>query len=293
MGPQPLISIYLPTHGRPQLAVRAARSVLAQSYRNFELLIVVDGRDQDAERELGDLGDPRVQVMVLPDSVGACRARNLAIGEARGEYVTGLDDDDELTSGHLAGLLAALQTSGAAFACTTSLLRRKEGDSVRHRWAGPIVLDRLLEQNVVGNQVLTRTESIRSVGGFDPEMPAWQDYDLWVRLCSTFGPGVRVDARSYILHADHDLPRITRKERIFAAHARFLQKHAARLSARQRASLELLAYATTHTRFSALKLARFSFAGHAGRALSAYALDRFTPARGLLRKLESKLGAAK
>lgn len=280
----PLVSIYVPTKGRPALLERAVRSALAQTHREIEVIVVVDGVDPATERVLEGLtSDSRVLVKQRATSGGACVARNEAIFTAQGSLITGLDDDDELLPDHVARLVDVLRETGASFSCTTAVLRRASVDQVRHAFRGPVELGRLLEQNIVGNQVLTRVESLRALGGFDVRMPAWQDYDMWVRLCARYGSGFKVDARSYVQRLDHEGERISRPDRIEAAYRLFLDKHEALLSPRHRASLELLMYATTHRPFPPSRLIPYVRAGYGRRALAALLSDRMPALRPLAR----------
>ena len=89
------VSAVIPTHGRPELVVRAVRSALAQTYHDVEAVVVIDGADPATEKTLGQLGDKRLKVITLSDSVGAAQARNIGAESARGDWIAFLDDDDE------------------------------------------------------------------------------------------------------------------------------------------------------------------------------------------------------
>lgn len=280
------ISVYIPTRGRAHLVVRAIRSVLEQSLRPKEIIVVVDGPDAKTMTALahGSLG-PLVHVIPQARQTGACEARNTAIRAAAGDFITGLDDDDEFLPRHLEGLASALDATRSAFACTTNLIRRRKGDTVRHKFSGEVTLGMLACENVIGNQVLTRTSYLKDLGGFDSSMPAWQDYDLWIRLCERFGSGTRIDARSYIQHVEHGGERITSGDRIADAHERFARKHAHLLDDRARVSLELLKHATSHQRLDVRQIARCLGAGFYRRTLSAIVSDYLPILRGPARRL--------
>ena len=85
--------------------------------------------------------------------------------------------------------------------------------------------------------MLTLTERLRAVGGFDPTMPAWQDYDLWTRLIATFGPAKRIAKVSYVQHFDSDNERISRFGALGAK--RFIEKHGDKMNATQVSGHEL------------------------------------------------------
>jgi glycosyltransferase involved in cell wall biosynthesis len=90
-----LVSTIIPTRNRPELLERAVRSVLAQTYTDFEVLIVIDGPDEKTRPEALRAMDPRIEVIALPANVGLAEARNEGIRRARGRWIALLDDDDE------------------------------------------------------------------------------------------------------------------------------------------------------------------------------------------------------
>jgi glycosyltransferase involved in cell wall biosynthesis len=91
----PLVSVVIPTLRRPQLLVRALRSALDQTHSPIEVIVVVDGPDEDTVAVLGSISDARLQVIVNPRSLTAAGARNIGAATARGDWIAFLDDDDE------------------------------------------------------------------------------------------------------------------------------------------------------------------------------------------------------
>jgi glycosyltransferase involved in cell wall biosynthesis len=97
-----MISVIIPTRGRPFLLQRAVASVLAQSITDFELLIVVDGEDPDTIGVLNAIPDQRIRIIQNHHSLGSAMARNEGIKDARGDWIAFLDDDDAWTFDKLA-----------------------------------------------------------------------------------------------------------------------------------------------------------------------------------------------
>ena len=89
------VTAVIPTRNRPELVLRAVRSALAQTYKELEVIVVVDGPDGATSDALGTIKDTRLRVIVLPRSQGAQTARNTGIEAARGDWIALLDDDDE------------------------------------------------------------------------------------------------------------------------------------------------------------------------------------------------------
>src|SRR5690606_27836296 len=94
--PGMLVTIYIPTYNRCHLLQRAVDSVLSQTHTDLEIIIVDDGSTDGTHDWLAQLAqqEPRVRYILKPENSGACVSRNIAIEQARGEFVTGLDDDD-------------------------------------------------------------------------------------------------------------------------------------------------------------------------------------------------------
>jgi glycosyltransferase involved in cell wall biosynthesis len=91
----PSVSAIIPTRNRPQPLERAIRSVLAQSFQDFEIIVVVDGPDAMTDPALLEAMDPRIHVLSLAVNVGLAEARNQGIRRATGKWIALLDDDDE------------------------------------------------------------------------------------------------------------------------------------------------------------------------------------------------------
>jgi glycosyltransferase involved in cell wall biosynthesis len=90
-----LVSVVIPTIRRPELVLRAVRSVLGQTYPAVEVVVVIDGPDDFTAAALTSIKDERVRVLQNMSSLGPGPARNRAAREARGEWLAFLDDDDE------------------------------------------------------------------------------------------------------------------------------------------------------------------------------------------------------
>lgn len=89
------VTVVIPTRNRPQLVVRAVRSALAQTCGVARVVVVVDGPDDATADALRDVGDKRIEWLVLPHSGGANNARNIGAAVSTTEWIAFLDDDDE------------------------------------------------------------------------------------------------------------------------------------------------------------------------------------------------------
>ena len=106
-----LVSVVIPTRNRSQLVKRAVTTTLAQTLKEIEILVVIDGLDFAATTELEKIKDSRLKVIQLSANKGGAGARNIGIAEARGEWIAFLDDDDEWLPQKLERQLAAAEKS--------------------------------------------------------------------------------------------------------------------------------------------------------------------------------------
>ncbi len=236
----PLVSVYIPTRNRYELLKRAVQSCLQQTHARLEIIIVDDGSDDDVQRQVEQLSqlDPRIKVILNQQPAGACAARNTAITVASGEYVAGLDDDDEFTPERIQSLLELFQSHPTrSFVSSGYCINTASGQILTsNRGAREIDLKSLLFSNVVGNQILTKTVYLQAIGGFDVNLPSCQDYDTWIRLVERYGPGQRSAQISYIVHQDHGSERISNHVRRRQGYEYLYAKHQHLMNDQQKAS---------------------------------------------------------
>ncbi len=139
---RPLISVYVPTYNRAELLLaRAVPSVLAQTYRNFEFIILGDCCTDDTAARVAAVGDPRIRFHNLPARgyrypptaenhwfAGPVVAANAALRLVRGDWIARIDDDDLWTPDHLEVLLAHAQAHDLEF---VSAAYERERDGLR------------------------------------------------------------------------------------------------------------------------------------------------------------------
>lgn len=245
-----LVSVYMPTRDRLASLKAAVQSVLNQSYPDIELLVVDDASGDGTPAYLQELAarEPRVRIFLNDQSRGACYCRNLAINSASGEFVTGLDDDDEFLPSRIETFVAYWRFLEAhdeePFSCLYSnVISKRSGGTVAVRKAGRVAHKDLFGGNLLGNQVFAPRRYYLEAGGFDEQMPAWQDLEFFYRLIGKFGKARLVDLHTYLFDERERPDRISvgRKERIMEAYSRMASKHAR--NPRERQQLLMLVYA--------------------------------------------------
>ncbi|GAA4020956.1 glycosyltransferase [Actimicrobium antarcticum] len=211
-----LVSVYLPTKNRLPLLQRAVSSVLGQTARNIELIIISDGSDDGTCDYVRSIASD-IQVILIENktSKGACVARNQAIEKASGKFVTGLDDDDFFMPHRIASFLSHwenLESSNVRFSCLFDTRVVDYGDSVSlSNTSTSVNQQQILTANLIGNQVFARRDSLVAAGMFNPLMPAWQDWDLWARVLKKYGDAVNIQSNTYYFDISHEFERISNR----------------------------------------------------------------------------------
>lgn len=220
-----LVSIYIPTRNRSDLLARAVKSAVEQSYPHVEV-IVVDDHSEPMEREKNRAVCscyPNVTLLQNDAPKGANFARNRAIQFSAGEFVTGLDDDDEFAPTRVERMLAVYSTD-VSFVCSASLIKSPSKTALQTPL--PVLTAKnSCVINYVGNQILTEREKMLRIGGFDERLPSQQDHDMWLRLLKEFGPAVGLSDILQTVYWNHAKPQITGSSRATKGRIMFLAKH--------------------------------------------------------------------
>lgn len=183
----PAISIILCTYNRAGLVGQAIRSALAQTRRDFELIVIDDGSTDDTRAAIAAFDDARLRYHYRANG-GLAAARNTGIELARGTYVTFLDDDDLYAPDHLARLAGYLdQQADCGWVSGGYRVTDMQGQllSVWEPWV--VYPDLTVEMWVfvcptAPTAVMVRRQWLQRAGGFDPQQYPSDDWELWLRL---------------------------------------------------------------------------------------------------------------
>ena len=209
-----LVSVVVPTYNRAAVTERAVASVLLQDYENFEIIVVIDGSTDDTVERLRNIGDSRIRV-IEQENRGASYARNRGVEAARGEFIAFLDSDDEWLPGKLRPQVAALQIAPArvALCCTAMDLQDASGRStIKYSQVGSgNCFERMLVENIVQGltSCLVRREVFDSVGGFDPALPAIEDWE-WLQRVSRLYDLIALEDVLVVYHDEAADARVSR-----------------------------------------------------------------------------------
>ncbi|MCJ7446020.1 MAG: glycosyltransferase [Methanotrichaceae archaeon] len=182
----PLISVVIPTHnGPPKWLKCAIQSVVEQTYSRWQLCIVDDSSTETGTiRLLSRIRDPRIDIKILKTNVGISSATNEAISSSKGEYITFLDQDDELTNDALAEIVNAVNRDNPDLIYSDedtfedSLFGRKY---IHAHFKPDYSPDHLLSHNYITHLLVVKRTLMDKIGVFRPEYDGAQDYDMTLR----------------------------------------------------------------------------------------------------------------
>jgi glycosyltransferase involved in cell wall biosynthesis len=182
---KPAVSVIIPTYNRGWIIREALDSVLAQDFEDFELIVVDDG-STDNTREILEAYDDAVIVLSL-NNRGVSAARNRGIAEARAPLIAFLDSDDLWKPQKLSRQVAFFEATPGALICQTEEIWIRNGVRVNpgkrhHKFSGMIFEPSLALCLVSPSAVMIRKKLFDMVGLFDEDLPACEDYDLWLRV---------------------------------------------------------------------------------------------------------------
>jgi glycosyltransferase involved in cell wall biosynthesis len=204
---EPEITVVVPTFNRKSLLEETVASVLMQTARSWELIVVDDASTDDTPQWLASLSDPSVRWYRQETNQGESAARNLGLRESRAPSVLFLDDDDLLRPTALERLHRRLLRRpdligvvGAVMGFDSSGARRKI-THVHRSIESEVWPEVLLGWRPLTGASLLRKEVVVGAGGFDEDIRAAEDEEMWLRL-GTMGrvglyPGIVADKRAH------------------------------------------------------------------------------------------------
>lgn len=189
-GATPLVTVVTPAYNVARYIGEAVDSVLRQSFRDFEYLVVDDGSSDSTVQVIQACaaGDSRLRLIPVAHG-GLPAARNIGIREAKGRYIALLDGDDRWRMRFLERQVSLIESLppevGMVFCRTRSIL--ENGLLVKPHWqrAGRYDFDDFVVRNNPagnGSSVLIRASCFAEVGGFDESLPFAEDLDMWLRI---------------------------------------------------------------------------------------------------------------
>ena len=284
----PRVSIIIPTYNRASILPRAVNSVLSQTYQDYEIIIVDDCSSDSTQDVIATFSDPRIRLISHDRNKGQSAAINTGISNARGEYLTFLDDDDEWLPAKLECQVQILDSSANNVGLVYGWMDRIEDStgrlipSYRSIAEGDIFED-ALALNIPGPTIvlLVRSSIAGEIGGFDEDLSRYNDADFICRVTRRYHVAAlpQVVARA---HFDHEHEQMGHESpKYLADAAKFLRMHMNRFATELNERPRTLA--TLLRRLAGVEMMR----GNRRAALSAFAsafrLDPIEVIRAIIR----------
>jgi glycosyltransferase involved in cell wall biosynthesis len=185
----PLVSVIIPTYNRAKLVSRAVESVLAQTYKNIEVIVIDNGSTDETVSLLA----PKLKqiIFIMESHKGVSRARNIGIKQSKGEFLAFLDSDDEWLPDKIERQLLLFRNPNVLSVYCNAYYVDDKGDILlikKGRYRGNI-LRHLLTDNVVSGSasaIILRRSCFDKVAAFREDLETREDWDLWLRLAFHF-----------------------------------------------------------------------------------------------------------
>jgi glycosyltransferase involved in cell wall biosynthesis len=189
----PKVSVVIPTYNRARFLRAAVRTVLDQTFQDFEIVIVDDASSDDTPAVVASLGDGRIKYIRHEQNRRIAGARNTGVSSSAGEYIAFLDDDDEWRPRKLEQQVQILDISAPTVGAVYTAFAQV--DVASGNVVGVItpvkrghILHELGSRNWVGtaSTVCVRRQCFEEVGLFDESVAFGEEYDMWIRIAHRF-----------------------------------------------------------------------------------------------------------
>jgi glycosyltransferase involved in cell wall biosynthesis len=177
----PLVSVIIPIYNYGIQFEKTLQSVFESTYKNFEVIIVNDGSDNEyVKLKLDSLNNHPNITVISQDNSGPSSARNNGIKISKGEFILPLDADDTIHMDYIQSCVNILKNNKniSPVYCDTNHVGELQGVEQRPEWS----MERLIQGPFIVNCSMFHKESFIKCGGYDETLKGWEDYDLWIRM---------------------------------------------------------------------------------------------------------------
>ncbi|HUU81636.1 MAG TPA: glycosyltransferase family A protein [Acidobacteriota bacterium] len=185
-----LVSVIIPTFNRAGKVARAISSVLYQTFTDYEIIVVNDASSDGTERVLSQFGK-HITCLHHSSNLGVSATRNTGIRSAGSPFIAFLDSDDYWLPQKLAAQIGFFSSHPKAVACQTEEIWIRNGRLVnpkkKHMKISGDIFEASLKLCLVSpSAVMLKRALLEEVGLFDEDLPACEDYDLWLRIACRY-----------------------------------------------------------------------------------------------------------
>ena len=186
----PFVTVIIPVYNGTRTIEKAVNSILNQSYANFELLVVNDASTDQTRTILSGFNDSRIRIINIDKNIGRSAARNVAIDQAKGDYIAMLDADDWSYRHRLAKQIDYMNVHRSVVMCG-SWAHFVDSKGNRVVWKQPIdseqIRKTILKSNTfIQSTIVAKRQVLKEVGGYCESLEHGEDYDLGLRIAQKY-----------------------------------------------------------------------------------------------------------
>lgn len=183
---EPLVSVVIPTYNRLSTIIRCIESVIQQSYKNIEIIVVDDASTDNTESVIQKyITLNNFNYIKLASNVGGAEARNIGINKSNGDYIAFQDSDDEWMLDKLEKQMLYFNQNDVDIVFSKIKRISNLGESIfpKLNVIESLNMATLLQVNYIGTpSAVIKKQKLIEVSGFDKTLPRLQDWDLFIRL---------------------------------------------------------------------------------------------------------------
>ncbi len=179
-----LVSVITPYFQKKEFFEKTIRSILNQTYSNFEIFIVYDDGskgDLDFVKKISEL-DSRINLIINDQNLGAGQSRNKGIKSSNGEYIAFIDADDLWHEDKLLTQIKFMQFNNYYISHTSYDIINEKGDKISSRKAQSLTFDKLLKACDIGLSTVILKKNLLNSDILFPELKTKEDYVLWLKI---------------------------------------------------------------------------------------------------------------
>jgi glycosyltransferase involved in cell wall biosynthesis len=183
----PKVTVLLPVYNEEKRVASAIRSILTQTFTDFEFLIINDGSQDETEAVIRSFSDSRIRLINNQQNLGLVRSLNFGIQSARGIYLARIDADDLSLPTRLEKQVSFLDRNPEVAVLGTAAYHNDEIRNERYIRVPPFD-DHEIKREMVKyvplehSSIMTRTAVLREMGGYDENCDDIEDLELWIRV---------------------------------------------------------------------------------------------------------------
>jgi glycosyltransferase involved in cell wall biosynthesis len=183
-----MVSVIVPTYNREKTILRAINSILKQTYKDIEIIIIDDYSNDNTQEVVKSLNNDKIKYIKQDKNRGACAARNIGIKLAKGEYIAFLDSDDEWLPEKIEKQIKFLKTNNAdiVFCSYVCYVDNKKLIIPNKKIDTNVLYEKLLYGNfITTGSILGKAKCFNDVN-FDLNLPRFQDWDLVINMTQKY-----------------------------------------------------------------------------------------------------------